>query len=408
MKSKILTFCLSILLAIGIWLYVITAVSPESTETFQNVPVQMQNIALLEERGFVITDISNTNISLELFGKRTDLVQVNSGNIRVIADVSSISEPGVHEIYYTVSFPGSVASGAIETQSRYPDTIRVTVEKKISKKLDVMVAYTGAVPSGYMTDEANIQLSAKTVTVSGSKALVDKVTGAKVMVDLSNRTESISETYPVVLLGADGSEINDEDISMDVSNIHVLLQIQQLKQVGITYDVIYGGGANMSNTTITPSVQSILVAGHKNVLQDITHINLGTINLTEYTDSCEVPLAVTLPDGISNESGVYEIILTISFTGLETKTLTVTNFKAVNVPTGMRAVFLESKLKVTIRGKKEHLETIDASNIFVEVDFGATREGISRMPAKVIIITGEYTSAGAVGSYTLMADMQRR
>ena len=133
MKSKILTFCLSVLLAIGIWIYVITVVSPESTETFQNVPVQMQNVALLEERGFVITDISNTNISLQLFGKRTDLVQINSSNIRVIADVSSISEPGVHEIYYTVSFPGSVASGAIETQTRFPDTIRVTVEKKISK-----------------------------------------------------------------------------------------------------------------------------------------------------------------------------------------------------------------------------------------------------------------------------------
>ena len=408
MKSKILTFSLSVLLAIGIWIYVITVVSPESTETFQNVPVQMQNIALLEERGFVITDISNTNISLELFGKRTDLVQVNSGNIRVIADVSSISEPGVHEIYYTVSFPGSVASGAIAVQTRYPDTIRVTVEKKISKKLDVMVEYTGAVPSGYMTDEANIQLSTKTVTVSGSKALMDKVTGAKVSVDLTNRTESISETYPVVLLGADGSEIKDEDIVTEVSNIHVLLQIQQLKQVDVIYDVIYGGGANMANTTITTNVQSILVAGHKNVLQDITQINLGTIDLTEYKDSCDVPIAINLPEGVSNESGIHEVIFTITFSGLETKTLTVTNFKAVNVPTGMRAVFLDSQLKVTIRGKKEELDTIVASNIYVEVDFGATREGISRMPAKVIIITGENTSAGAVGSYTLMADMQKK
>ena len=228
------------------------------------------------------------------------------------------------------------------------------------------------------------------------------------MVDLTNHTESISGTYPVVLLGADGREIEDEGITTDISNIHVLLQIQQLKQVDITYNVVYGGGANMSNTTITANVQSILVAGHKNVLQDITQISLGTIYLTEYTESCDVPLAITLPDGVSNESGVHEVILTITFTGLETKTLTVTNFKAVNVPTDMRAVFLESKLKVTIRGKKEELDTIGASNIYVEVDFGTTREGISRMPARVIIITGELTSAGAIGSYTLMADMQRK
>ncbi len=408
MKSKILTFCLSVLLALGIWIYVITVVSPESTETFQNVPVQMQNIALLEERGFVITDISNTNISLDLFGKRTDLIQINSGNIRVIADVSSISEPGVHEIYYTVSFPGSVAGGAIETKTRYPDTIRVTVEKKISKKLDVMVEYTGAVPSGYMTDEANIQLSTRSVTVSGSKALMDKVTGAKILVDLTNQTERISETYPVILLTADGSEIHDEGIITDVSNIHVLLQIWQLKQVNVTYDVIYGGGANADNTTITTNVQSILISGHKNVLQDISSISLGTIDLTMYEKSCEVPLAVTLPAGVSNESGIHEIVLTITFNGLETKTFSVSNFRAVNVPADMKVEFQSSPLSVTIRGTKQDLSAIRSDDIIVQVDFSATGEGASKMPAKVLIVTNGINNAGAIKSYELIANMQRK
>jgi len=228
------------------------------------------------------------------------------------------------------------------------------------------------------------------------------------MVDLTNRTETISETYPIILLGADGSVIEEEDIVTDVSNIHVLLQIQQLKQVDLTYNVIYGSGSNTSNTTLASNIQSILIAGHKNVLQDITKINLGTIDLTQYMESCEVSLPIVLPEGVSNESGFHEVIVTITFTGLETKTLTVSNFKAVNVPSDMRAVFLESKLKVTIRGKKEELSNITASNIVVEVDFSATREGISRMPARVIIVTGELTRAGAIGSYTLMADMQRK
>ena len=77
------------------------------------------------------------------------------------------------------------------------------------------------------------------------------------------------------------------------------------------------------------------------------------------------------------------------------------------MPAGMKAVFLESRLQVTIRGTKEDLALIDATNVFVEVDFSATREGISRMPVKVVIATGKHTSAGAIGSPTLMADMQR-
>ena len=407
MKSKILTFCLSLLLAIGIWIYVITVVSPESQDTFENVPVQIQNVALLEERGFVITDISNTNISLSLSGKRTDLIQINSSNIRVIADVSGINEPGEHEIYYTVSFPGSVASGAIETQSRYPDTIRITVEKKVTKKLDVMVEYTGAVPSDYMTDEASVQLSTKTVTVSGSQAILDTITGAKISIDLTGRTESLSETYPIILLGADGSVITNEDITTDAANIHVLLPIRKLKQVEISYDLIYGGGANASNTTVTTNVQSILISGHQNLLEDINAVHLGTIDLKDYTNSCDITLPVVLPVGVRNETNIYEVVLTITFNDLETKTLTVKNFKAVNVPTGMKAVFQSSPLSVTIRGTKEDLAIIDASNIFVEVDFSATGEGYSRMPAKVVINADRYVNAGAIGSYTLMADMRR-
>lgn len=407
MKSKILTFCLSLLLAIGIWIYVITVVSPESQDTFENVPVQIQNVALLEERGFVITDISNTNISLSLSGKRTDLIQVNSSNIRVIADVSGINEPGEHEIYYTVSFPGSVASGAIETQSRYPDTIRITVEKKVTKKLDVMVEYTGAVPSDYMTDEASVQLSTKTVTVSGSQAILDTITGAKISIDLTGRTESLSETCPIILLGADGSVITNEDVTTDAANIHVLLPIRKLKQVEISYDLIYGGGANASNTTVTTNVQSILISGHQNLLEDINAVHLGTIDLKDYTNSCDITLPVVLPIGVRNETNIYEVVLTITFNDLETKTLTVKNFKAVNVPTGMKAVFQSSPLSVTIRGTKEDLAIIDASNIFVEVDFSATGEGYSRMPAKVVINADRYVNAGAIGSYTVMADMRR-
>lgn len=46
MKSKFLYLCLSIIMAFGIWLYVITVVSPESQDMFRGIPVQMQNTSL--------------------------------------------------------------------------------------------------------------------------------------------------------------------------------------------------------------------------------------------------------------------------------------------------------------------------------------------------------------------------
>ena len=43
MKNKVLYILLSVVVACGLWLYVITVVSPESRETFRDIPVVLQN-----------------------------------------------------------------------------------------------------------------------------------------------------------------------------------------------------------------------------------------------------------------------------------------------------------------------------------------------------------------------------
>lgn len=407
MKSKFLSICLSLLMSVGLWLYVTNVVSPESSETFRNIPVELQSVALLEERGLVITSISHPEIDLQLSGNRTDLMQLHSGNIRVYADVSKIYEPGEHEISYTQVFPGTVPDSAIEVQSRSPDRIRVTVERKASKKLNVEVEYRGAVPQGYLTDEANIQLSAKTVHISGPQSLVDAAVSAKIIIDLTNCTETISQYYQYSLVDASGNLITSEGIRSDIAFIHVSLQIRQLKEVPITFDVIYGSGATPFNTKIQASMESIQVSGHKNILKDISSVYLGEIVLAEKADSGNIVLPVELPAGVRNETNDQEVVVTVTFTGLEKKTLWVTNIKAVNVPEGMVATFVDKKLQVKLRGTKEELAEIDASKVTVLVDFGSTREGTSSMPAKIVVDAGDQSNVGAIGTYTLIADMSR-
>lgn len=407
MKNKFLTLCLSIIMAFGIWLYVITVVSPESQEMFRDIPVQMQSVSLLEERGLVITGISHTKVSLQLSGKRMDLIQIDNGNIRVYADVSQIYEAGAHEISYSVAFPGSVPNGALDIQSRSPDTIRITVEKKVSKKIDVEVVYKGAVPAGYLTDEANIQLSTKTINISGPRSHIDSVKGAKIVIDLENRTETISGTYPFELVDDNGNLIESDAITADVSSVHVSLQIRKLKQVDITYDVIYGGGATKENTTIVANLTSIQISGHRNVVQDITSIHVGTIDLSQVIQSSTITLPIEIPSGVRNETGTQEVSITITFTGLATKTISVSNIVAVNVPEGMVAVFVDTKLLVTLRGTSAALNAVNDSNVRIVVDFGSTREGTSTMPAKVVIDSADLSNVGAIGNYTLTADMRR-
>ncbi len=407
MKSKVLSMCLSLFVSVCIWLYVTNVVSPESSEVFRDIPVQLQSVSLLEERGLVVTSVANPAITLTLTGNRTDLVKLSSENIRVMADVSKIYTPGIHELTYTEAFPGTVSGGAIEVKSRSADTIRITVEEKSSKKLNVEVEYIGAVPQGYLTDEAKIQLSTKTVNISGPQSLVDTVASAKITLDLTGCTETISKNYPCRLEDSAGNVISSSNIRMDASFIYVNLQIRKLKEVPVTFDVIYGGGATESNTTVKASMQTIQISGHKNVVKDIAEVYLGEIYLAELTKDCVVTLPIQLSSDVRNETGTHSVNVEITFSGLVTKKLVATNIKAINLPEGMKAVFVDKELPVTIRGTKEILDDIDASRITVVVDFSTTREGTSTMPAEIVIGGVDASTVGAIGSYTLIADMRR-
>ena len=58
MKSKLTSMLLSVLIAFGLWLYVVTNVSQEAEYTIYNVPVVMEGEALLNEKNLMITAVS--------------------------------------------------------------------------------------------------------------------------------------------------------------------------------------------------------------------------------------------------------------------------------------------------------------------------------------------------------------
>ena len=93
-KSKIGAFLLSFAIAFGLWLYVITVVSPESEDTFHDIPVVLNGESILNDRGLMILSGKNQTVDLKLEGYRTDLASLNKANIILLADLSQITTAG--------------------------------------------------------------------------------------------------------------------------------------------------------------------------------------------------------------------------------------------------------------------------------------------------------------------------
>ena len=91
-RNKLYSMLLSLVVAFGLWLYVVTNVSQEDDVTFYNVPVVMEGEAALTEENLMITSMSANTVSLNLTGARSDLSKLDSSKLAAKVDLSGIKE----------------------------------------------------------------------------------------------------------------------------------------------------------------------------------------------------------------------------------------------------------------------------------------------------------------------------
>ena len=405
MKNKLLTALLSLVLAFGLWLYVITVVSPGSEDTYTNIPVVLQNEGMLQERGLMITNQELPTVTLRLAGNRTDLNKLNSSNITISVNVSSIGAAGEHSLSYNVSFPGDVPNNAITTQSRNPDTVKLTVEERVSKMVPVVPVYNGTVPEGFIADKENCLLDHEEVQITGPARVVSQIAEARILVELEGKSESINESLAYTLCDKDGEPVDVAMITTNVEAVNLTLRIMRVKELAVKVTVVAGGGATEQTSQITVEPKTILVSGSENLLDDLTELNLGTIDLGEQLTDTVLKFPITLPEGVTNETGVTEASVDIRFPNLRTKTLSVTQINAVNVPEGMNAQIITKVLEIRFRGPKALIDSMQEADVEVNVDFSQAQSGTATMRADVIL-ADKYKDVGAVGSYSVSATLR--
>lgn len=389
MKRKIGYMLLSLAIAFGLWLYVITTVSPGSTDTYYNIPIVWEGESILNENGLMVTAVSSNTVNLRLSGNRSDLSKVNSANITIKADLSKIREPGtqIPISYSTPTFPGEVASNAFVIETKEPDTIYVTVVRRVSKTVPVEVAWVGSTAEGFMIDRENKTLDYPEVTVTGPESVVNSIAMATISVDLDGRRESISETYNYTLCDDQGNPVDARLITTDVEQVRLDVSIRRVKDLRLTYNLVPGGGADADNTTVKLSAETIRVSGSEAALENLGDtLTIGTINLADITkSSASLTFAISLPEGITNLTGITEVTADVSFHGLATKELTITNIQSVNVPEGLSVELITEKLVVTLRGPTTLISRVTPEDVAVVVDFTGAEVGTSTFKATVSI-----------------------
>lgn len=409
MKSKIWRVALSVAISLVLWMYVISVVSPESDETFYDIPVSYQN-DVLEERGLMIVSETPT-VTLHLKGNRSDLNELNASNITILVDLAAIQTPGTQMLRYSVSYPGNLPSNAFETLSQTPNLLLLKVENRVKKAVPIQLDYMAtSVPEGYIADKEAPLMDTAVVEVSGPESVVNQIDRAVIQVDLTNQTESVVGAYTYVLCNEAGEPVDAQMVTTNVEEVNLTVKIQMVKELPLMLNIVDGGGATKDTCKIElqRETTTLWVSGSESKLRDLNEIVLGTVNLAELkAESNELTFDIVLPEGVTNMTGETQVTAIITFPELGTKKLTVNKaqFQAAGVPAGAEALWISEIVDVELRGPKDLVKNITEKDVIVTVDFTGEELGtISKVPQ--ITLGGDYASVGAVTVSPVTAALQ--
>lgn len=409
-ERRITSAILSLAIAFGLWWYVVNNVSVEDDITFNNIPVVREGENVLTEKNLMITDISTETVSMNLIGSREDLNKVDSSNLSVKINLSNIEEPGERiPLTYVPSYPATVANTAFEISHKNPSVIFISVDYRRTLEIPVIVKWTGTRSENYLYDTENYVLDYTTVTITGPASVADQISYAQVLIDLSDRSESFSESFRYTLCNTEGEPVDAQSITTSVEEVQLSVQIQQIKEVDLVADVIYGGGATDKNTTVTLSPEVIRVSGGEAVLAELGDTyTVCSINLADIEKSSnELKYTINLPEGVTNQTGVSEVVVTVRFNGLKTKDFVVDKIEMTNVPEGMVAEIINANLTVRVRGPEEEINRLTEKDISAVVDLSAAETGTATYKA-VIQISEAFPNVGAMKTSSVSATVLPR
>lgn len=374
-NSKIVNIIFSIVVAIGLWVYVVGEINPETTGKFQDVPIRFINTSVLADDGLAVVDPGNPLLSVTVSGTRAAMKGLTASEIDVTADLSGL-EKGENQITLNVSLPNDM-----KLQSISSEKVRVTVESLVTADKPVQIQYQGTVPTG--TEPGAISILPSTVQVSGAASSVAKVKYVAAVVDAAD----INGTPQTLKANLTPMNKNAEPISylsLSQNRVQVEITLLDLKTVPLKATVT---GTVPSGYILDAQKlpDTITIKGTAQVLSNIDSISAVPIDISQQKTSVNIPIKLNLPAGIEvsaiSMNPMLELVInpetTTSFTydskDLATKGLT----------TGLTVDLPTQSILLSVRSSAKASAGLVAGDFALSLNLGGLSAGTHQVPILV-------------------------
>ena len=399
--SRAFLMALSLLTAVVFWSILVASDGTLTREkTFQNVAVSVTGESTLKSRGYIVMDdldslISGVKLTVEVTQSNYSRVSGTSYNPHI--DLTQVTGEG--ENVLNVAFSSQLYGPVVSCE---PSSVRVNVERYITRRVPVVLETSGGLP-GYYLDSAKTDPTM--LSVSGPQSLVSQVARAVASIDvslLSGERRSDRNSTQIRLQDAAGNTVESDLIEITnqtvlTDTVVVETELVPMREVPLEVESLVTGepAEGYELLEVTASQESLLIAAADEVLDAITVLTTDQpLSIEGATQDVTGTVRLRRPTGIEN-TVPYDVTVTARIGEMTAqRTLRQVQVEVDGLDDSLRASLSREKQTVQLTGPYTFIEGLSAGDVRLFVDVNGLGEGTHVVPVQISIDNApEFTCA---------------
>ncbi|HNH27079.1 MAG TPA: CdaR family protein [Anaerolineales bacterium] len=375
------TFLWAFALAVAVWISSVTSADPDETRALDN-PISVEVIGQSSNLVFSEPIAKEVSVTLRAPSSVWALIDDDPSIVRAILDVSGLSA-GEH----TVDLQIQVNARPVQIVSVSPKTFVFSLEPLITKSMDVDLRVAGEVAVGYQVGDST--LDPVSVVVSGAQSQVEKVSRARVSIDLNRIRENFDQAVKVEVLDDRGQVVNGVTVSPE--SVHIVLPVSQqggYRDVAVKVTTLgrVASGYRLTDISVSPPVVTIYSTDPDLVNSLPGVLETQPLDLQNAQDDIATRLKLSLPSGIS-VIGEQTVFVQAGVSPIESSvTISSENIEILGLDESLNVQISPSNVDIILSGPLPLLETLTRQSVRVTVDLTGLTEGKYQLSPNVEVL----------------------
>lgn len=400
--NKRFTVPFSVLMAFALWIVITVNQKPTMERTISDIAVNvnMENTFASENDMSIIGDISHQRFTVAVRGPSYVVSSLTSSDFSLYASAAAVDAPGEYSL--EVAATNATASAEYEILSISPSKITINFDYIETKDFTLTAKAEGAAASEGLIAETGVVsgIESDTVTVKGPRTVVNKIASVTAVANV-NKTLSVSETFDakIVLFDENGKEIEDENLTLSISQAKVTVPISKKKTVPVKTDFSsLPSGFDKSSLSVRVDHPTVTIIGTPETVDKTDSVSLSPIDITSVSLSSKSFKATPkLPDGVRMLDSIESFTVTVKLDGYAEKSFTVSKIRSVGLGGGLSADGIKSIVNVKLCGPKSVIDKIKAEQLYAQIDLTDKKAGEHTVNAE--IYCSDVKTVWQVGEY---------